>query len=317
VFAPEQGSFRYDFHDPLRVEERATSMKLGTIGKLAVLLGASAFVGLTTAAAQTEAPQYGNGQNSGQDQSYVQNQAGWDVPPPDFTQTQANGFRDGIVAAQDDIAHKMQPNASRRPEYKDPPKMSFFLRVMYRDGFTKGYQRAMDQFYGIPAPPPPPPPVVVAPPPPPPPGPGYGDMMTFRHQGYQEGMLGALQDLDSHRRGDAGGRDEFRRPHVPFEMQDVYRDGFRRGYDEAMRTLNASPDEWRHGPMGDIRMRGYRDGAAGAIRDWADNRRLDPGGRDEFRRPNAPPGAQDSYREGFRRGYQRIANALNGYMGRQ
>jgi hypothetical protein len=225
-------------------------MKLATTGVLAVLLGAFAFGSLTTVAAQTATPQYGNGQGYGQDQ------AGWDVPPPNFTQTQANGFRDGIVAAQDDIANKIQPNASRRPEYKDPPKMSFLQRVMYRDGFTKGYQRAMDRFYGTPAPPPPPPPVV-----PPPPTPSYGEMMSFRHQGYQEGMLGALQDLDSRRGADAGGRDEFRRPHVPFAMQDAYRDGFRRGYDEAMRTLTVGPDEWRHGPMSDIRMRGYRDGA--------------------------------------------------------
>ncbi|MDR3724917.1 MAG: hypothetical protein P4K83_10560 [Terracidiphilus sp.] len=281
---------------------------------MAVLLGASAFVSMTTAAAQTAPPQYGNGQGYAQDQNNVPPQAGWDVPPPNFTQNQANGFRDGIVAAQDDIAHKIQPNASRRPEYKDPPKMSFLQRVMYRDGFTKGYQRAMDQFYGVPAPPPPPPVVVVAPPPPPP-APSYGDMMTIRHQGYQEGMLGALQDLDSHRRGDAGGRDEFRRPHVPFAMQEAYREGFRRGYDEGMRALTAAPDEWRRGPMSDIRMRGYRDGAEGAMRDWASNRRLDPFGRDEFRRPNTPPGAQEPYREGFRRGYQRIADALNGYMG--
>jgi len=43
-------------------------------------------------------------------------------------------------------------------------------------------------------------------------------------------MDGALRDLDNHRRPDPNNRDEFRRPNVPYEMVEPYRDGFRRGY---------------------------------------------------------------------------------------
>jgi hypothetical protein len=293
-------------------------MRLCTTQTLAVLLGASAFGFTAILAAQSATPQYGYGQGQApgyaQNQGQGQNQAGWDVPPPNFSQVQANGFRDGIVAAQDDIAHRIQPNSSARPEYRNPPQMPFMQRMMYRDGFQKGYQRAMDRFYGMPAPPPPQP-VVVAPPPQQ--TMGYGDMLEFRHRGFQEGIDGALRDLDNNRRPDPNNRDEFRHPNVPYGMADPYRDGFRRGYDEGIRALTAMPNEWRQGPMSDIHMRGYREGAAGAVRDWNNNRRPDPNNRDEYRRPNVPPGAQEPYREGFRRGYQRIADALNGYIGRR
>jgi len=243
---------------------------------------------------------------------FGQDQAGWDVPPPNFTQTQANGFRDGIVAGQDDIAHRLQPNATGRPEYRNPPQMPFLQRVMYRDGFQKGYQRVMDRFYN--APPPPPQPVYAAPPPPAP-APGRGDLMSFRHRGFQEGMDGALKDLENHRNVDPNNRDEFRHPSVPFGMQEPYRDGFRHGYDSAMRAMTGYPDEWRRGPESEVRTRGYHDGAIGAIRDWENNRRPEPNNRDEFRRPNAPPQMQDAYRDAFRRGYSRISQEMNGYFG--
>jgi len=244
---------------------------------------------------------------------FGQDQAGWDVPPPTFTQTQANGFRDGIVAGQDDLARRIQPNATGRPEYRNPPQMPFLQRVMYRDGFQKGYQRVMDRFYGAPQPPPqmapmaPPPPVMAS----------HGDMMSFRHRGFQEGMDGALRDLDNHRRPDPNNRDEFRHPNVPYEVQDAYRDGFRRGYDRGMAALTEGFGR-QGGPGGELRTRGFHDGAEGAIRDWDNNRRPDPNNRDEYRRPNNVPREMvETYREGFRRGYQHVAEELQGYIGRR
>jgi hypothetical protein len=243
---------------------------------------------------------------------YGQDQAGWDVPPPNFTQTQANGFRDGIVAGQDDIAHRIQPNATARPEYRNPPQMPFLQRVMYRDGFQKGYQRAMDRFYGAPVPPPQPVPVA-----PPPPMASHGDRMAFRNRGFQEGMDGALRDLDNHRRPDPNNRDEFRRPNVPNEMVEAYKDGFRHGYERGMAALTEGFGR-QTGPGGEFRIRGFHDGAEGAIRDWDNNRRPDPNNRDEFRRPNnVPPNMVEVYRDGFRRGYQHVADEMQGYIGRR
>ena len=72
------------------------------IAILALLLGTTGFVSAQAYGAPSESPQYGN----------EPDQAGWDVPPPNLTQTQANGFRDGVAAARDDIARHIQPNAT-------------------------------------------------------------------------------------------------------------------------------------------------------------------------------------------------------------
>ena len=278
---------------------------------LAVLLGITGAGTAKANGAPAGNPQNGYGQ-AAPDQGYRQDQAGWDVPPPSFTQTQANGYRDGIVAAQDDLARRIQPNATSRPEYKNPPQMPFLQRVMYRDGFQKGYQRAMDRFYG--APPPPPQQVIVAPPPV---MPDRRDGLEFRHRGFQDGMDGALRDLDNHRRPDPNNRDEYRRPNnVPYPMVEAYRDGFRHGYERGMAALTEEHGR-QMGPGSEVRTRGFHDGAEGAIRDFDNNRRPDPNNRDEYRRPNnVPYDLVEVYRDGFRRGYERVAGELQGYFGR-
>ena len=281
------------------------------------LVSACALTGVAAFSAQPGFPQYGNGQPQGQ--GYGQNQAGWDTPPPGFTQTQANGYRDGIVAGQDDLSRHVQPNATSRPEYRNPVKMPFLQRVMYRDGFQKGYQLVMDRFYGTQAPPPqyapvPPPPQYA--PVAPPAMPTHEDAMVYRHRGFQEGMDGALRDLDNRRRPDPNNRDEFRNPNVPPGMAEPYRDGFRHGYERGMQALTGGPQG--RGPNMELQVRGYHDGAEGAIRDWNNNRRPDPNNRDEYRRPNGvPPNLLETYREGFRHGYERVATELQGYIGRR
>lgn len=262
---------------------------------------------------------YGAGTPQQNGYGQAQDQAGWDVPPPGMTQVQADGFRTGILAAQDDINQKLQPNASNRPEYKNPPKMSFLQRVMYRDGFTKGYQRVMDRFYGVPQPPPPPPPPAYVPPPPayvPPPVEEHryrsGHDMEYKHQGFQDGMVGALHDMEHNRRSDPGNRDEFRQPRVPGEAAEFYREGFRRGYSEAMSALTDGPNGIVRGSSGDMMMRAYHEGAASAIRDFDGRRQADPSNHDEFRSPGGPPQQREEYRNSFRRGYQRIAGQIFG-----
>lgn len=290
----------------LQGQEEVNMLHRWTACAVFALLIAGGSCSAVAAGAGIASPQYGYGAERGE-------HAGWDTPPQDFTQTQANGFHDGIAAAHDDIAHHAQPNATARPEYRNPPPMSFMQRVMYRDGFQKGYQRAMDRFYGVQPPPPAP---VAPPPPPPPPVAGPGPYFEIRHRGFQDGMDGALRDLDNHRRPDPNNRDEFRYPQVPPEMAEPYRDGFRHGYDILVHTLLDSGDDWQHGPFGQVHMQGFHEGAIGAIRDYDNHRSVDPNNRDEYRSPRVPPQFAEAYRDGFRRGYQKIANELYNYLGR-
>lgn len=83
------------------------------------------------------------------------------------------------------------------------------------------------------------------------PPPGYGarawdappeEFRDVQRQGFHDGVEGARHDVDNHRRPDVNNRDEFRRPHVPPSLRRDYREGFRRGYDVAMRhMLGAQP----------------------------------------------------------------------------
>lgn len=272
------------------------------------LLLALTGTGLVSANGIAQAQQYG----------YEQNRGGWDQPPAEMQSAQQRmGFHDGIAAAQDDLARHLRPNATARDEYRHPPDMPFLQRAMYRDGFTRGYQRVIDFRLGQMQQPVPPQPM-----PPPPSNPGYGyrddrAMHEIRHRGFQEGMNGALQDMDNHRRPDPNNRDEYRNPPMPPPASESYRDGFRHGYNAAMHALNAMPSGWQMGQFGSTHVQGFRDGAAGAIRDYDNQRRPDVNNRDEYRHPNMPPPLADAYRDGFRQGYTQIANELMGYFGRR
>lgn len=239
-------------------------------------------------------PQYGYGPDRG----------GWDAPPPEFQEIQRRGFRDGIGAARQDFARQMRPDPAAHEEFRHPP-LPPDLHNAYRDGFRHGYQRAFDHLMAgqrqpEPVQPVPPPPAVFS----------SGQRQDLQRRGFQEGMLGALHDLDHGRRPDPNNRDEYRNPNVSYPMAEAYRDGFRRGYGEGMQAMTGVPDRGPHGPQGDLWLRGFHEGAAGAIRDWDNHRRPDPNNRDEYRNPGVPYGAADLYREAFRRGYARIAGQI-------
>ena len=204
-------------------------------------------------------------------------------------------------------------------------------REAYRDGFRRGYQRGQAHLTGQDQQQPMRGPDRGGPGydrggPGMGPGAGYGAGVgqgpgnDIRIRGFQDGMDGALKDLDNHRRPDPNNRDEFRRPNnVPYQMQDVYRDGFRRGYQRGIAVLTGGPgsDRRYQGPGMEIRTRGFQDGAEGAIRDFDNNRRPDPNNRDEYRHPNnVPYPMMDAYRDGFARGYNVVARELMGYSGR-
>ena len=130
--------------------------------------------------------------------------------------------------------------------------------------------------------------------------------------GFQDGLVGALRDLENHRQPDPNNRDEYRRPNVPYEMLEAYRDGFRNGYERGMVLLTSGPDR-----DDDFRRHAFEDGVAGALNDFSNNRQPDPNNRGEFRSPHVPYEMQEAYRDGFQRGYQRGWVELSGYAGRR
>ena len=142
-----------------------------------------------------------------------------------------------------------------------------------------------------------------------------GPYFQARRRGFEEGMDGAIRDFGNHRRPDPNNRDEFRHPSVPGQLRDAYRDGFTRGYQQAMSELMSGGtrnDYRQQGPRGEARMRGFQEGMEGAMHDFENHRQPNPENRDEYRRPNVPYQLQEAYRNGFQRGYD---VAMRGLMG--
>jgi hypothetical protein len=145
--------------------------------------------------------------------------------------------------ARRDFENHRRPDVNNRDEYRRPA-VSRDLREVYRDGFRRGYERAVSHFWGTPdmpmrAPDMPmrQPDRVVSPPdrggweaPP-------SEFSEVQRRGFRDGMEGARKDVDNHRRPDVNNRDEYRHPDVPYELRRQYREAFRRGYDVAMSHL--------------------------------------------------------------------------------
>lgn len=165
----------------------------------------------------------------GQRSGYVQDRDAWDAPPREWKEIQRRGFQDGIEGARKDFDNHRRPNVNNRDEYRHP-NLPFDLREPYREGFRRGYERAMSHLVGD------------------------HDGRTreregvsheperrgrdiaedTRQRGFEDGRDGARKDFDNHRRPDPNNRDEYRHPKVPYELQRDYREGFRRGYDKAV-----------------------------------------------------------------------------------
>ena len=138
---------------------------------------------------------------------------------------------------------------------------------------------------------------------------GGDPAVGIRHQGFEDGVEGALRDLDNHRNPDPNNRDEFRNPNVPPELREPYRQGFRAGYGRASSEIY---DYRGTGPGAEFWHKGFRDGMEGALRDLDNHRSPDPNNRDEFRSPNVPGEMREPYREGFRHGYNVGIGELTG-----
>ncbi len=83
---------------------------------------------------------------------------------------------------------------------------------------------------------------------PPPPPPGYGapggwdqapqEFRDAMRRGFGDGVQGARKDNENHRPPNVNNRDEFRNPKfIPRPDRHDYREGFRRGYDVAVRHI--------------------------------------------------------------------------------
>lgn len=173
------------------------------------------------------------------------------------------------------------------------------------------------------------------------PPPGYGqaygqergwdmppqELNDIQRQGFHDGVEGARHDFDDHRQPDVEKHEEFRHPHMPPEQREAYRDGFRRGYDVAMRHLMGGPGmaapmpppqprgSWDMPPteFNEVQQQGFRDGMQDARRDFDRHRNPNAENSKEFRHPPVPGELRDAYREGFRRGYIRAMDHLMGH----
>jgi hypothetical protein len=168
---------------------------------------------------------------------------GWDAPPDELNETERRGFHDGMEGARKDFENHRRPDVENRDEFKHPD-LPRELHQAYRQGFRRGYDRAVAHFWGAPAMPAPMP---MAPPPVREPERRGWDAVPdeftdVQRRGYHDGMEGARKDVENHRRPDVNNRDEYKHPDLPRDLREAYREGFRRGYDVAMRHyMNDGP----------------------------------------------------------------------------
>jgi hypothetical protein len=160
---------------------------------------------------------------------YGQDRDAWDAPPQELQEIQRRGFHDGIDGARKDFENHRQPDVNNRDEYRNP-NVPPGDREAYREGFRRGYERGVSHLMG---------------------GPGGqmreperggqdmapGQGSEIQRRGFHDGIDGARKDFENHRQPDVNNRDEYRHPNVPRELQDEYREGFRRGYEQGVSQL--------------------------------------------------------------------------------
>jgi hypothetical protein len=184
--------------------------------------------------------------------AYAQDRLSWDAPPQDVQQIERQGFRDGIEGARRDLEKHRLPDVNNRDEYRDP-RLPPGQQETYRDGFRLGYERAASHIIGGPQEPVGPseqqallseqqmrepdrggPDMGAAM--------GQGEDSEIQHRGFQDGMEGARNDVETHHRSNVNKRDEYRHPKVSREFRDEYREAFRHGYDRAMAQQTGGGD---------------------------------------------------------------------------
>jgi len=71
----------------------------------------------------------------------------WDAPPQEFREIQRRGFQDGIEGARKDFGNHRRPDVNNREEYRYANLPPGDLEA-YREGFRRGYERGVAQFWG-------------------------------------------------------------------------------------------------------------------------------------------------------------------------
>jgi hypothetical protein len=240
----------------------------------------------------------------------------WDAPPQEWNEYQRRGFQDGMDGARKDQQNHRTPDVDNRDEYRHPNVPQEMWGV-YREGFRRGYDRAMSHLAGTDdwrrqaavrpwdATPD-----------------GFNDV---QRQGFRDGVEGARKDVDNHRRPDVNNRDEYRHPNVAPSLWGPYRDGFARGYQAAMSHLMSGsvyggsayvqpslPWDAPSPGWNDAQQQGFQDGMNGARKDVENHRQPNVNNRDEYRHPSIAGPLREAYREGFREGYNRAMSHLMG-----
>ena len=73
----------------------------------------------------------------------------WDTAPTEFNEMQRRGFHDGMEGARRDFDNHRRPDVENRDEYRHPD-VPHEMREAYREGFRRGYDRAMAHLTGQP-----------------------------------------------------------------------------------------------------------------------------------------------------------------------
>jgi len=102
------------------------------ISALALVLGATGYLS-TSAYAAPQGPMA---------VGYDQDQGSWDAVPAEFREIQRKGFQDGIKNARKDFDQDHWPSVYNCGAYRHP-HMSRSAWADYRDGFRRGYERAV------------------------------------------------------------------------------------------------------------------------------------------------------------------------------
>lgn len=152
----------------------------------------------------------------------------WDSIPRELRDFQRQGFRDGLNGAQRDFESHRRPDVNNRDEFRRP-NVPANMAGDYQMGFRRGYDAAVRHFFpgGVPA-------AMPWEKPAPHYENGSRDTLDYQRIGFNDGLIGAQKDLDSHRRPDINDREEFRNPNIPAGGRGDYQEGYRRGYEEGI-----------------------------------------------------------------------------------
>ncbi len=150
----------------------------------------------------------------------------------------------------------------------------------------------------------------------------YND--DLHRQAFHDGIEAARRDFQSQRPPDPAVHQEFRQPQVPFPARDAYREAYKRGYFLATQHLRggaggppppqagfqpgypAGGGGWDAPPADfadDLSRRAFHDGIDAARNDFQRQLPPNPASHEQFRHPEVPFPARETYREAFKKGY--------------